>query len=54
MLYTASSDRMVRVWDMKQGRPLHTLKDHVHWVTTLALNTDFVLHMGLHNHTASD
>ena len=29
-----------------QGRPLHVLKDHAHWVTTLALNTDFVLRTG--------
>ena len=35
-----------------QGRCLHILKDHAHWVTTLALNTDFVLRTGPfdHNH----
>ena len=49
MLYTASSNQTVRVSDAKQGRPLH--KDHAHWVTTLALNTDFVLHMGPYDHT---
>ena len=52
MLYTASSDRTVRVWDTKEGRPLHTLKDHAHWVTTLALNTDFVLRTGPYDHTS--
>ena len=46
VLYTASSDRTVRVWDASTGRLLHTLKDHAHWVTTLTLNTDFVLRTG--------
>ncbi|THH27160.1 hypothetical protein EUX98_g7033 [Antrodiella citrinella] len=49
-LYTASSDRTVRVWDADGGRPLHTLKDHAHWVTTLTLNTDFVLRTGPFDH----
>ena len=51
VLYTASSDRTVRVWYTKQGKPLHTLKDHAHWVTTLALNTDFILCTGPYDHT---
>ncbi|THU89690.1 WD-repeat protein [Dendrothele bispora CBS 962.96] len=46
VLYTASSDRTVRVWDAEGGRQLHVLKDHAHWVTTLTLNTDFVLRTG--------
>ncbi|KAI0027427.1 WD-repeat protein [Vararia minispora EC-137] len=46
VLYTASSDRTVKVWDANGGKLLHTLKDHAHWVTTLALNTDFVLRTG--------
>ncbi|KAF8527290.1 WD-repeat protein [Gautieria morchelliformis] len=52
VLYTASSDRSVRVWDANGGRLLHTLKDHAHWVTTLALNTDFVLRTGPYDHTS--
>ncbi|GJJ11383.1 hypothetical protein Clacol_005615 [Clathrus columnatus] len=52
VLYTASSDRSVRVWDANGGKPLYTLKDHAHWVTTLALNTDFVLRTGSFDHTS--
>ncbi|EKM50081.1 uncharacterized protein PHACADRAFT_213844 [Phanerochaete carnosa HHB-10118-sp] len=51
VLYTASSDRTVRVWDANGGKPLYTLKDHAHWVTTLTLNTDFVLRTGPFDHT---
>ncbi|KAG1877618.1 quinon protein alcohol dehydrogenase-like superfamily [Suillus subalutaceus] len=51
VLYTASSDRTVRVWDARGGKQLHILKDHAHWVTTLALNTDFVLRTGPFDHT---
>ncbi|KAI9573887.1 WD40-repeat-containing domain protein [Boletus coccyginus] len=52
VLYTASSDRTVRVWDAQGGRQLMILKHHAHWVTTLALNTDFVLRTGPFDHTA--
>ena len=34
-----------------KGKLLHTLKDHAHWVTTLSLNTDFVLRTGPFDHT---
>ncbi|KAF7297744.1 WD repeat protein [Mycena kentingensis (nom. inval.)] len=53
VLYTASSDRTVRIWDAQSGRQLHVLKDHAHWVTTLALNTDFVLRTGPFDHTGA-
>lgn len=52
VLYTASNDRTVRVWDASGGKPLYSLKDHAHWVTTLALNTDFVLRTGPYDHTS--
>ncbi|KAG6331511.1 hypothetical protein ID866_7575 [Astraeus odoratus] len=52
VLYTASSDRTVRIWDPQGGKQLIVLKDHAHWVTTLALNTDFVLRTGPFDHTS--
>ncbi|KAF9482658.1 WD-repeat protein [Pholiota conissans] len=52
VLYTASSDRTVRIWDAETGRPLYTLKEHAHWVTTLTLNTDFILRTGPFDHTS--
>ncbi|KAG8902537.1 hypothetical protein FRB99_004372 [Tulasnella sp. 403] len=52
VLYTAGSDRVIRVWDANGGKLLHTLKDHAHWVTTLALSTDFVLRTGPFDHTS--
>ncbi|KZO94994.1 WD-repeat protein [Calocera viscosa TUFC12733] len=50
-LYTASSDRSVRIWDAERGQCIWTLSDHAHWVTTLTLNTDFVLRTGPFDHT---
>ncbi|KAF9508706.1 hypothetical protein BS47DRAFT_1302447 [Hydnum rufescens UP504] len=32
------------------GEVVYILKDHVHWVTTLALNTDFILHTSPYDH----
>ncbi|KIJ97667.1 hypothetical protein K443DRAFT_133770 [Laccaria amethystina LaAM-08-1] len=46
----ADSDWMIRVWDR---RPLHTLKDHAHWLTALALNNVFVLRTGPNTTTPS-
>jgi hypothetical protein len=40
------------VVNILQGKPLYMLKDHAHWVTTLALNTDFVLRTGPYDHTS--
>jgi len=51
VLYTAGSDRCIRVWDADGGKLLKTLNDHAHWVTTLALSTDFVLRTGPFDHT---
>ncbi|KAF8316156.1 WD-repeat protein [Clavulina sp. PMI_390] len=54
VLYTASSDRSVKIWNADKGTLIHTLKDHAHWVTTLTLNTDFALRTGPYDHLAKE
>jgi ribosome assembly protein 4 len=49
LIYTASQDRTIKVWDSKEGRVLHTLQAHAHWVNHLALSTDQVLRTGYHD-----
>ncbi|KAF9503837.1 hypothetical protein BS47DRAFT_1374450 [Hydnum rufescens UP504] len=44
-------DHSVRVWDTDNGKVVYILKDHAHWVTTLALNTDFILRTRPYDHT---
>lgn len=66
VIYTASSDRTVKLWDGKdvrwrrcscrgltgtQGKLIRTLSDHAHWVNTMALNTDFLLRTGPYDQT---
>lgn len=43
LLYTASQDRTIKVWNAKDGNLIHDMKGHAHWVNTLALSTDYVL-----------
>ncbi|KAF9504221.1 hypothetical protein BS47DRAFT_1374414 [Hydnum rufescens UP504] len=45
----SSKDNTVHIWST--GKVVYILKDHVYWVTTLALNTDFVLCTSLYDHT---
>lgn len=46
LLYTASQDRMIKVWRADDGILCRTLEGHAHWVNTLALNTDYILRIG--------
>ena len=39
----------IKVWDSKEGRLLHSLESHAHWVNHLALSSDFVLRTSFHN-----
>jgi ribosome assembly protein 4 len=51
VIYTASSDRTVKLWNSETGKIIRNLSEHAHWVNTLALNTDFVLRTGPFDHT---
>jgi ribosome assembly protein 4 len=46
LAYTASQDRMVKVWSCVDYRPVRDLKGHAHWVNQLACSTDFALRTG--------
>eukprot|EP00746_Dinoflagellata_sp_MGD_P000763 gnl/MRDRNA2_/MRDRNA2_101385_c0_seq1.p1 gnl/MRDRNA2_/MRDRNA2_101385_c0~~gnl/MRDRNA2_/MRDRNA2_101385_c0_seq1.p1 ORF type:complete len:513 (-),score=97.86 gnl/MRDRNA2_/MRDRNA2_101385_c0_seq1:66-1604(-) len=50
MIYSAGRDRLVKVWNPKDGGILKELRGHGHWVNTLALNTDHVLKTGPYSH----
>jgi len=49
LIYTASRDRTIKVWDAKDGKLCRTLEGHGHWVNTMALNTDYALRTGPFN-----
>lgn len=51
VIYTASSDRTVKLWNSETGKMIRSLNEHAHWVNTLALNTDFVLRTGPYDYT---
>eukprot|EP01060_Flectonema_neradi_P039688 TRINITY_DN8821_c0_g1_i1.p1 TRINITY_DN8821_c0_g1~~TRINITY_DN8821_c0_g1_i1.p1 ORF type:complete len:511 (+),score=105.02 TRINITY_DN8821_c0_g1_i1:117-1649(+) len=51
MIYTASQDRTIMVWNDTTGVPIKKLEGHAHWVNQLALNTELVLRSGAHDHT---
>ncbi|KAF2405476.1 WD40 repeat-like protein [Trichodelitschia bisporula] len=53
MIYTSSQDKTIKVWDAKDGRLIHTLQGHAHWVNHLALSTDFILRTGFYDHTGA-
>jgi ribosome assembly protein 4 len=46
LVYTASRDKSVCVWDAKLGNLLHKMTAHAHVVNHLALSTDFLLRTG--------
>ncbi|CAI2169776.1 17931_t:CDS:10 [Funneliformis geosporum] len=51
LLYSASRDKTIKVWNATQGTLIRTLEGHGHWVNTMALSTDFVLRTGAFDHT---
>jgi len=50
MIYSAGRDRVIKVWNPKDGTLIQELKGHGHWINTLALNTDYVLRSGPYTH----
>src|SRR5690606_19364268 len=51
MIYSASHDKSVRVWDSSKGTLVASLSSHAHWVNHLALSSDFALRTGYFDHT---
>jgi ribosome assembly protein 4 len=49
-IYSTSHDKSVRVWSSKDGRLVHNLQAHAHWVNHMALSTDYVLRTGPFDH----
>lgn len=41
-IYSGSADGSIKVWSSEDGRLLHTLSSHGHWVNTLALRQAFL------------
>ncbi|XP_053851244.1 notchless protein homolog 1 isoform X3 [Vidua macroura] len=46
LIYSSSQDRTIKVWRSQDGVLCRTLQGHAHWVNTMALSTDYVLHTG--------
>jgi ribosome assembly protein 4 len=50
VIYSAGRDRVIKVWNPKDGTMLNELRGHGHWINTLALNTDYAIRSGPFNH----
>ncbi|OXA57705.1 notchless protein homolog 1 [Folsomia candida] len=46
LIYSACRDRTIKVWRASDGVLCRTLEGHGHWVTTLALSSDYVMRTG--------
>jgi ribosome assembly protein 4 len=59
LIYTASQDTIINVWavDEENGtyeaKMIRQLKDHGHWINTLALSNDHLLRSGPFDHTTN-
>ena len=51
LIYTASRDTTIFVWDATDGKVVRQLKGHAHWVNSLALSTEYALRTGPYDHT---
>jgi hypothetical protein len=50
LIYSASRDTTISVWDAKDGKLVRILRGHGHWVNTLALSSETVLRTGPFDH----
>lgn len=49
-IYSAARDCVVNVWSAEDGRLLHRLEGHGHWVNTMSLSTEYALRTGAFDH----
>ena len=50
LIYTASQDRTIKVWEASSGKLIRNLEGHAHWVNNISLNTEAALRLGPYNH----
>ncbi|OUS46125.1 notchless-like protein, partial [Ostreococcus tauri] len=53
LIYTASRDTTIYVWDATDGKVVRQLKGHAHWVNSLALSSEYALRTGPYDHTGA-
>lgn len=58
LIYTASQDTTINVWAVAEehnfeAKLIRQLKDHAHWINTLALSNDHLLRSGPFDHTTT-
>lgn len=46
LVYSASQDRTIKVWDAERGYMVRSFGAHGHWVNAMALSTDYALRCG--------
>ena len=52
LIYSASRDTTVMVWNAENGSVVRQLKGHGHWVNTLALSSEYAVRTGPYDHKA--
>jgi len=50
VIYTASRDSLIFLWDSSKGSVIKQLKGHAHWVNTLTLSSEYALRTGAFDH----
>uniref|UniRef100_A0A7S0DT79 Anaphase-promoting complex subunit 4 WD40 domain-containing protein n=2 Tax=Amorphochlora amoebiformis TaxID=1561963 RepID=A0A7S0DT79_9EUKA len=53
LIYSASQDRTIKVWDSEKGILVRELQGHAHWVNGLSLNIDYALRIGPYDHNGN-